>query len=595
MELLLEQYLNIRPAMLPRLSPAGSKLAFIKNDDQTSQIWTTSANEFSEPQQLTSGESLTILDWTADGKFIAFAADLEGDERQGYYLVSADGKEKKILFAPNYSYRIWGSFSPDGECFSYAANRDGTYDFSIYIQEIESGKTKEVYQGDGGLYPVSWHPNGNALLLLRITAADANEVTYLDLESGEIETLLAPDEPSYHNFFSWKQDGSGFFLATNRDRDFGGLAFYDLRKKEFSWRQTPERDVENAALSPTGKYLTWVENDGGYSKLLIENLESDEIISLENLPKGVIYEIRWAKEVDKLAIELSNPQVAGDIWIYTPDSDNLFRATVSEQTELESDDFISPEIVSFPAHDGEPIHGLLYLPRKIETLPPVIIHLHGGPTMQARPKLDAFHQYLIKSGFAIFDLNHRGSTGYGKRFMRLDNQLLRKNAVKDIASAVEFLKGKQNVNASKTALLGESYGGFMVLAGLVNFPDLFVCGVDIVGVANWLTALENTMPQLMASDAAEYGDRNDAEIRAFLYDLSPINHIEKIQAPLLVIHGENDPRVPVTEAKQIAESLATEKKDVELLILNDEGHGIRLLKNRLLVYKRIKEFLTKHL
>ncbi len=592
---LLEQYLNIYPAMLPRLSPDGSKLAFIKNDDQTSQIWITPANEFSEPKQLTSGESLTILDWTANGEFIAFAADLEGNERQGYYLVSSDGHTKKTLLPPNDSYRIWGGFSPDGKLFSFAANRAGTYNFSIYVQEIETGETKEVHHGNGGLYPVSWHPNGNGLLLLRIIAADANEVVYLDLESGEVETLLAPVEPSYHNFFSWKQDGSGFFLATNQDRDFGGLAFFDLLKKEFSWRQTPERDVENAALSPTDKYLTWFENDGGYSKLLIENLESGEMISLENLPKGVIYEIRWAKGVDKLAIEVSSPQVAGDIWIYAPDSDKLFRATVSEKTKLENNDFIFPEIVSFPAYDSEPIYGLFYLPRKTETLPPVIIHLHGGPTMQARPKFDAFHQYLIKSGFAIFDLNYRGSTGYGKRFMRLDNQLLRKNAVNDIASAVEYLAEKGRVDKSKIALLGESYGGFMVLAGLVNFPELFVCGVDIVGVANWLTALENTTPQLMASDAAEYGDRNDDEIRAFLYDLSPINHIEKIRSPLLVIHGENDPRVPVTEARQIAESLAAEKKDVELLILSDEGHGIRLLKNRLLIYRRAAEFLTKHL
>ncbi len=591
---LLEQYLNFSPAILPRLSPDGSKLVFIKTDENQAQIWIASAKKFSEPQKITSAFNLTILDWTADGKYIAFAADLSGNERQGYFLVSADGQKTSTLLKIADSYRIWGGFSPDGKRFSFAANRAGTYDFSIYVQEIESGEASEVYQGNGGIYPVSWHPDGKAMLLLRIVAADANEVLYLDLESGETETLLAPLEASYHNFFSWQKDGNGFFLATNQQRDFGGLGFFDLQKKEFAWNHTSGRDVENTALSPSGKYLAWCENDGGYSKLQVENLETAEIIPLEKLPKGVIYEIRWAKDVDKLAIELSSPQITGDIWIYAPDKDESVRATVSEKAGLKTNDFVFPETVTFPAHDGEPIHGLLYLPRQTATSPPVIIHLHGGPTMQARPKFDAFHQFLIKSGFAIFDLNFRGSIGYGKRFMRLDNQLLRKNAVRDIASAAEYLAEIKAVDSSKIALLGESYGGFMVLSGLVNFPALFVCGVDVVGVSDWLTALENTLPQLMASDAAEYGDLKDEKIKKFLYELSPINHIEKICAPLLLIHGENDPRVPVEQAREIAERLENEGKVVELLIFDDEGHSIVKRQNRLTAYRKTYEFLKIH-
>ncbi len=592
---LLERFLNLSPATLPRISPDGNRLAFIKTDENQAQIWIASANEFSEPQQITDGQDLTILDWTADGRFIAFTSDLKGDERQGYYLVSPDGKEKKTLFAPDDSYRIWGGFSPDGKRFSFAANRAGTFDFSVYIQEIESGAKSQVHRGNGGIYPVSWHPNGNALLLLQIVAADANEVVYLDLESGEVEILLAPLESSYHNFFSWKKDGGGFFLATNSGRDFGGLGFFDLRKKEFSWRETPARDVENTVLSPGGKYLAWFENNEGYSKLQIENLETNETITPENLPQGVIYEIRWAKEAEKLAIELTSPQIAGDVWIYAPDTKDLFRATVSEESELKTGDFVFPETATFPAHDGEPIHGFLYLPQKPENLsPPVIIHLHGGPTMQARPKFDAFHQFLIQKGFAIFDLNYRGSTGYGKRFMRLDNQLLRKNAVRDIASAAEFLAEKVMIDRKKIALLGESYGGFMVLAGLVNFPEMFVCGIDVVGVSDWLTALENTLPQLMASDAAEYGDLNDKQIKEFLYELSPINHIEKIRTPLLLIHGENDPRVPVEQARDIAERLEKQGGKTELLVFEDEGHSISKQQNRLTAYRKTYEFLTEH-
>lgn len=592
---MLEKYLNVQTAIVPRLSPDGTKLAFIGSMSGTPQIWITAANKFSEPQQLTFSESVMILDWSPNGEWIAYSADNEGDERQGYFLVSSDGQRREILLAPNNTYRVWGGFSPDGKRVAFAANEAGTYDFNIYAHELKSNETKVVYQGEGGLYPVSWQPNGKGLLLLRVVAADANEVLYLDLITGKTQVLLAPEESSYHNFFSWKPDSRGFFLATNQNREFGGLAFYDLTQNEFSWLETPECDVESVALSTNGKYLAWFENNGGFSRLYIFNQKTGEIKSLENLPRGVIYEIRWAIKAEKLAIELSGPNVAGDIWIYTPDSDELFRGTVSDSAGLNPAGFTAPEIISFTAHDGENIHGLLYLPCFSETKLPVVIHLHGGPTMQSRPRFDAFHQYLIAQGCAVFDLNYRGSIGYGKRFMRLDNRLLRKDAIVDIASAAKYLKKNKKLNGEKIALMGESYGGFMVLAGLVNFPEMFCCGIDIVGISDWLTALENTLPQLMASDEAEYGDIKNAEIRNFLFDLSPVNHIEKIQSPLLVIHGENDPRVPVSQAHQIVERLKKQGKDVEILIFEDEGHGIRKLSNRLSVYQKTGDFLKANL
>lgn len=591
---LLEKYLNLHPNILPRLSPDGKKIAFLKNDGQASQVWVKNIDESKNAAKLTDNSGgVLILDWYPDGQFIAFAADLNGDEKQGYYLVSADGKRTETLLEADGSYHIWGGFSPDGKYFSFAANRFGTFDFDIFIVEIETRSINKIYDGGGAFYPVSWHPQGNGLILLKIVAADANEVCYLDLNNLKIETLLAPAEPSYHNFFSWKPDASGFYLATNAERDFGGIGFFDFLTKTFSWHHTSDCDVENAALSPSGNYLSWYENREGYSKLFTQNLETKDITSSDKFPDGVIYEIKWAKNADKLAVEITSPKIIGDIWIYEPKEKSVGLITDSQITD-KTERCVFPQTLRFSSFDGETVFGLLYEPDNSNDLP-VIIHFHGGPAMQARPKFDAFHQFLLSHGFAILDLNYRGSTGFGKRFMRLDNKLSRKDAVRDIASAVEFIRKQPKLNAEKIALLGESYGGFMVLAGLVEFPELFACGVDIVGVSDWLTALENTLPQLRAADAEEYGDINDEKIRQFLFDLSPINHIDKIKSPLLVIHGQNDPRVPVGQALEISEKLKIKGNEIELLIFDDEGHSITKTPNRLKSWRRITEFLQNHL
>jgi len=287
----------------------------------------------------------------------------------------------------------------------------------------------------------------------------------------------------------------------------------------------------------------------------------------------------------------------GDIWTWNAASGVAHRATYSTLAGLDPGELVIPTHVEFPARDGETLYGLLYLPTSLEPgeRPSVLLSVHGGPTWQARPMFDAAKQYLLARGIAVFDLNFRGSTGYGKRFARLDNQRLRPNAVRDMEDAMKWLAEDGRVDASRAAVMGASYGGFMTFAAVTTFPDLFDAAVSFVGVSDWITALEAASPELKASDRLEYGDIEDPGDREFFRQFSPIIHVDKVVTPIMVLHGANDPRDPVSESDQFVRGVRENGGEVEYLRFSDEGHGIRKLENRLIAYRRIADFLERKL
>jgi dipeptidyl aminopeptidase/acylaminoacyl peptidase len=357
--------------------------------------------------------------------------------------------------------------------------------------------------------------------------------------------------------------------------------------------ETPERDVEQLELSHDGRLLAWTENDGGFSRLRVRDVgEGRELEVPAELPAG-IYSLAFAERADVLAIAVSSPRVPGDVWVWRVREGTLTRATRSTLAGLDPDRLVEPTHVDFPARDGETLHGLLYRPSGASEPPPVVLSLHGGPTAQARPRYSAVHQYLLARGIAIFDLNFRGSTGYGKRFARLDNRRLRQDAVRDVEDALRWLAEDGRVDASRAAPMGGSYGGYLTFAALVNFPDAFRGGVSFVGVSDWVTALEGASPQLRASDRLEYGDIDDPDDRRFFREISPITHVDRIRAPLLVSHGANDPRDPVAESDRFVRAARARGVEVEYVRFPDEGHGVRHLRNRVHLYRRVAAFLER--
>jgi len=306
---------------------------------------------------------------------------------------------------------------------------------------------------------------------------------------------------------------------------------------------------------------------------------------------------QWAAEAPVAAIGVSAPDLPGDIWTWDLRAGDVRRATESSTAGLDMDAMITPEHYSFTARDGLELHGLLYLPENVPEgeLPPVLLSVHGGPTAQARPGFDPVDQYLLTRGIAVFDLNYRGSTGYGKSFARANDG--RKRAVEylDMADAVAWLGEQGLVDADRAAVMGGSYGGYMTMAAVTRLPEVFRGGVAFVGVSNWVTALEGASPQLKASDRIEYGDIDDPDDRAFFESVSPIGYVDGDEIPVMVLHGANDPRDPVTESDQFVRAIREHGGTVEYLRFPDEGHGIRKLDNRIIAYRRIADFLERTL
>jgi dipeptidyl aminopeptidase/acylaminoacyl peptidase len=629
------RYLNVRGAGSPSLSPDGARVAFRTSITGSPQIWitdsragasprsgaaprggTAAASTSDGPQQITFGEPVTFHEWSPAGDWIAYGVDRSGNEREGFYLVSPDGTRERELLAPSESFRAWGGFSHDGRRIAYAATEPGGNDFDIYTLDLAPGaRPRRAHKGKSGIYVASWRPDGAGLLLSRTRGEDANDILYLDLRSGRVETVFEPREAASHGSFTWTPDSRGFYFATNQDREFAGLAFYDFAARRLSWVETPERDVEVVSLSRDGRFLAWAENAQGFSELRLRKLRGGPDVAYDvRAPRGVVGSLDWAARAAVLSVQLSSPRIPGDIWVGDAFdggpprvrrapvrgvmTDALRRVTHSTLAGLDAARFVEPEAVSFPSHDGLTIYGLLYVPRGADARrrAPVVLSVHGGPTAQARPGFNPVHQYLLARGVAVLDLNFRGSTGYGKRFARLDNGRLRPNAVRDMAAAVDWLaRSGRPVNSERVAVMGGSYGGYLTFAALAQLPDKFRAGVSFVGVSNWVTALEGASPELKASDRIEYGNIDDPADREFFRELSPLTYVRNVRAPLLVSHGANDPRDPVSEADQMVRAIRERGGDVEYMRWPDEGHSIRKLQNRLTAYRRVARFLERTL
>ncbi|MEM9058134.1 MAG: prolyl oligopeptidase family serine peptidase, partial [Pseudomonadota bacterium] len=354
-------------------------------------------------------------------------------------------------------------------------------------------------------------------------------------------------------------------------------------------------DVDDVALTTDGRYLAWLTNEGGYSKLHAVDRESGARVATPQLPAGV-YGIGFARSAPVLSIRVTAPAVPGDVYAWTVNNGTLSHPVRSTLGGLDSATFVAPTSVTFPARDGVTVQGLLYMPTvEGDERVPVVIDVHGGPTAQARPTFAATTQYLVNKGIAVFDINVRGSTGFGKTYARLDNQEKRLDSVRDLVDAVAFLRRDPRLNADRVAVMGGSYGGYMVNAVVGAYPDVFAAGASFVGVSDWVRALEEASPGLKASDRIEYGDITEPRWQKFYKENSPINNAHRIKVPMFFSHGVNDPRDPVTESDRIVKTIRDNGGEVTYLRFPDEGHSISKQPNRVAFNRALAAFLEANL
>ncbi|MDP8958550.1 MAG: S9 family peptidase, partial [Actinomycetota bacterium] len=501
-----------------------------------------------------------------------------------------DGSEERTLVFDPGAINSFGDFHPNAQEIVFCSNRRNGIDFDLYRQGLAGGEPSLVAElrGWNGVADVS--PDGEQALVAHFESNMEGDAYLVGMENGSVEVLTPHQGQVRHVPAAFRSDGKGIFLVSDRNGEFLEAFFLDLEDQ--TWRRfgPTGMDVESLAVGDgTGAMIV---NQGGHSRLHLFDPSTLELGREVALPMGVGAGLHVAEGGSRLALSFSGPRHTPDVWAVDLAEGAARRLTRSSTAGIAPESFVEPELVRVDSFDGLEIPVWLYRPPGVER-PPVLVSVHGGPEAQERPAFNAIYQYFLARGLAVAAPNVRGSSGYGKSYAGLDDRRRRMDSVADLAEVGRWIKGSDDLDGRRVALMGGSYGGFMVLAALVAYPELWAAGVVIVGIANFVTFLENTGAYRRKLREAEYGSLE--EDRRFLEEISPIHQVEKIEAPLLVIHGANDPRVPLGEATQIVERLHALGRPVEFLVFDDEGHGIVKLGNRRRAYRAVADFLERYL
>jgi dipeptidyl aminopeptidase/acylaminoacyl peptidase len=540
--------------------------------------------------------------------------DTGGDERHQLYLFDLDdppgadlARLEALTSAPEYVHQLIG-VSADGRRLGFVSNRRNGVDFDVWTLDLATREERCVYAGGGWCQPGSgFSPDGRWLSVLRPGPRPLdNDLLLIDVTTGEIRVVEDhPHEAAYVGPPAWVGSES-FFASSDVGRDLAAIVHVDLRTGAAAVVIERGYDLECFASADGGSLLV-VGNDGGAcrAELFAVGAAGDLTLAGE-LPmpgRGVIWFSFLAPppmlspDGSRVTYSFCSPQVPGDVWCFDRASGALQRLTsspgVTRSTAAGSGALAEPTTHEVTSFDGERVPVFVYRPTApagdAESLLPVVLYIHGGPESQSVLMFNALVQGLVAEGYAVVVPNVRGSTGYGKRYAGLDDTTKRLDSVADLAAIHAWL-ASQGLDPNRAALMGGSYGGYMVLAGCAFQPDLWAAGVDIVGISDLVTFLENTSAYRRSHREHEYGSLVDD--REFLERASPLRSVEAIRAPLFVIHGANDPRVPLLEAEQLVSSLRRRNVACKLLVYADEGHGLQKLSNRLEAYPRAVEFLN---
>lgn len=582
------------------LSPDGERLAFIWSITGEPQAWVMPASG-GFPSRLTYGNGIRFFRWAPDSRHIIYGADNDGNEQEAYFTINVEtGAETLVMPAASGGFRRFGDFTPDGETIVYASTERNRLDFDIYTGDIDTGETRIIYEGSYGFFVTSVSPNGQYVVVAEVVGEDSDNLFLLELGSGEIETISRPDRRANHadGGIVWKQDSSGFYLATNLEREFTALAFYDL-ESGFSVLESFDHDVGNVTLcGENDRYLAWTVNEGGFSRLHVRDMPGNRELQTPAMPEGV-YGLDCQGNPAKLAITINGWRTPGNIVVWDLTRDEAEEVFIASLAGLDPDKLIRPRSVTLPARDGVTLQGLLYLPDESSRLtsgaPPVVFFVHGGPTGQSRPSFDAVVQYHVDRGLAVFEPNVRGSTGFGHTYVTLDDRENRLESIEDLVDMLRYLSTEGLVDGTRAAVVGGSYGGYAVNSVLANFPGYFVAGAALFGVADWVTALQVASPALKASDRIEYGDITEQRWLDYYTENSPIRQADQINVPVLYSHGVMDPRIDIAETEVMVRTLRANGIDAPYVRIPDEGHGWRRLENQLFYYPLQAQFLEEQL
>ncbi len=532
---------------------------------------------------------------------ILYGKDRGGDENFQLYLMD-EREGASTMITDGTSRNGGGTFSEDGSLIAWSSVAKDSQKYKILVANGRAPKEPRiVLDEDGAWSPVAFSPDNSKLLVRRGVSVNESYLHLIDLKTGARTQVNPSSKQISYGDAEFSADGQSLFVVSDEDSEFSRLVRISLKDGQKTLLSGAIKwDVDGFDITRDRKTLAYVTNEDGVSRVYIINAASGARLPSPELPTAVFSGAGFSPDGTKLALSLSNAQTSGDVWVWDLKARKLTRWTESEVGGIDPSTFVQPRLVSWPTFDqvdGKPrmITGFLYQPAGPGPHP-VMISIHGGPESQSRPGFSSNIQMMVKkAGLAVILPNVRGSTGYGKTFVNLDNGRLREDSVKDIGALLDWIATQPNLDKSRVVVSGGSYGGYMSYAVMTHYNDRLAAGISVVGISNFVTFLNNTSGYRRDLRRVEYGDERDPEMAKFLQSISPLTHASKITKPMFIVQGLNDPRVPYTEAEQMLKAIRSNGQEVWFMMAKDEGHGFAKKANQNAQQEATMLFLEKFL
>lgn len=601
----IQQYQNTRSASFADWLPNDDGVLISTRFGNTSQLHTVNSpggarNQitfFDEP--VSNGSFCPSSDYNG----FLFTKDIGGNEFSQIYWYDMNTRSTEMI-SDGSSVNFGILWSNKGDKFAFTSTRRNKKDFDVYISNISSPREASIKidRGSGYWVATDWSPDDSKLIVIQYLSSIKSNSFIFDLSTNELTQINDDEKEAVFIALAWDNTGKKIYATTNQEKEFNTLVQYNIETEKIDYiTDSISWNVEEFTTNKSKTTAAFTVNENGFSQLYLFNIESGEYEKVPNLPIGQIYSINFHPTREELGMVLNTTETPGDIYSLNLNTLKSIRWTSSEVGGLNTSSFPKPELITYETYDEfdgkkRKIPAFIYRPKNTDAPFPVMISIHGGPESQHTPRFSSFYAFLANEmGIAVIAPNVRGSSGYGKSYLKLDNGFNRENSVKDIGKLLNWIESQPEFDNEKIAVYGGSYGGYMVLSSMFNYNDKLKCGIDIVGISNFVTFLENTEEYRRDLRRAEYGDERDPKMREYLLSISPTTHVDKIRKPLFVIQGANDPRVPATESEQMVKSIRDNNGKVWYMLAKDEGHGFRKKENRDQMREAIALFLKENL
>ncbi len=583
-------------------SPDGKQVAFISNITGRNNLWIVPA-EGGWPMQLAvSNQRQASIAWSPNGHWIAYMSDYDGNEQWDLFIVSpTSGKIVNLTNTPEISEEgpVW---SPDGNSLAYMVKPKTSPTFEIDIIDVTSKAVRHLTANtpkDLGNFSPIWSHDGKWIVFNQVhaTGKDSN-IFIAEVATGKAANLTTHEGEKTFSVSDISPDGKTLLITSNAHNGYDNVGLLEIATKKITWLTDSKWEISSQKFSPDGKQATWTANVDGNQDVFLYDLAARQAHSLP-LPKGVNNlggnGSPFTRDGKRILYYHNGPNAPQDLWVYNPATQKSQQVTHSLVGGIRSEDMVEPFLVHYPSNDGKwQISSFVYVPYNAErnNKNAAIVYIHGGPTAQSVNSFNKSIQYLVNQGYFVIAPNYRGSSGYGKEFQDANLFDMGGGDLQDVIGAAEWMKKTGFIDPKKIAVMGGSYGGYLSMMAVTKSPETWAAGVPIVPFVNWFTEVENEDPLLREYDLATMGD--PIKDKARYMDRSPVNFVDQIKAPLLILAGAHDPRCPPTESEQVASAVKKRNGVAELKIYENEGHGFSKVENQIDAYSRVGEFLKKH-